>query len=100
MISDQDIQRATEAGANFKPAITACKYDPESDRVELITAWCVIAVDRKCIDELRDIPPGVMKGIYASQFGVHVDEADVDINAAGLIADIGRRLEAAAAAAL
>lgn len=92
MISDEDIQRAVKAGESFRPAITACKYDAESDRVELVTAWCIISVERTFIDELRDVSPAAIKNIYVSQYGVHVDDVDVDINSAGLIAYMGRRL--------
>lgn len=97
MISDEEIKRAMEEGKRHKPVILSCKYDPENDRVEFTTAWCVIAVDRKCIDELRDVPPALMNKIYISQFGVHLDEADIDINSAGLITFIGKQLETEAA---
>jgi hypothetical protein len=92
MISDQDIERATKAGESFRPAIIACKYDPENDRVELATEWCTISIERKFIDELRDVSTDAMKNIYASQYGIHVDDVDVDINAAGFLVYIGRRL--------
>jgi hypothetical protein len=36
MISEQDIQRAAEDSAHFKPAILSVKYHPDTDRVETL----------------------------------------------------------------
>jgi hypothetical protein len=94
MITEYEIQRATEASANFKPAILTAKYHDDTDRVELETAWCIIIVDRKRIAELRQLSPTDLATISISAVGLHVDSADIDINSAGLIADLSKQLTA------
>jgi len=93
MISQQDVERATEAGALFRPAILSAKYHSDTDRVELVTPWCVLLVDRQKIEEFRQLSPIDMERISVSAVGLHVESADIDINSAGLITFIGRELE-------
>jgi hypothetical protein len=93
MISDQEIAQALERSANFKPAVLACRYDPKKDQVELVTAWCTLVVDRKRIVEFGPVSPRDMEAIYASETGIHIDAADIDINSAGLITDLCHQLE-------
>jgi hypothetical protein len=93
MISDQDIQRAVEASEHFKPAILSAKYYRDSDRVEFHTPWCIIIVDRSRIEEFRGVSPNDMETISVSDVGIHVDNADIDINSAGLITEIAKQLE-------
>jgi hypothetical protein len=94
MISQQDIQKATAEGTKFKPVILAAKYHRDTDRVELVTQWCVLILDRNKIDELRHLSPNEMETISVSAVGLHVEKADIDINSAGLITDISKQLEA------
>jgi|SRR5271156_6107333 len=93
MISEQEIALAAERGATFSPAIMTCRYDRKNDRVELVTSWCTLIVDRKQIAELDSVSPHDMESIYASETGLHIDTADIDINSAGLITDLCRQLE-------
>ena len=93
MISEQDIQRAAEAGAHFKPAILSVKYHRDTDRVELQTPWCTLIIDRQRIEELRGVSQTDMETISVSEVGIHVDNADIDINSAGLVTDIAKQLE-------
>ena len=93
MISEQDVKRATEAGRQFRPAILSARYHSDTDRVELVTQWCTLLVDRQRIDELRQLSPTDMATISVSAVGLHVESADIDINSAGLITFIGRELE-------
>jgi hypothetical protein len=93
MISEQDVERAAEAGRQFRPAILSARYHSDTDRVELVTPWCTLLVDRQRIDELRQLSPTDMATISVSAVGLHVESADIDINSAGLITFIGRELE-------
>ena|SRR5437762_3728619 len=93
MISAQEIERATKASEGFKQAVLAARYDADRDRIELVTAWCILIVDRQRIEELRDLSPHELETISVSPVGIHVDSADIDINAAALITDISHQLE-------
>jgi hypothetical protein len=93
MISDQEIQQAIAASEHFKPAILTARYYRDIDRVEFETPWCVISVNRNEIEEFRAVSPDDMETISVSDVGVHIDNADIDINSAGLIAEIAKRLE-------
>jgi hypothetical protein len=93
MISEQDIQRAAEASARFKPAILSVKYHRDTDRVELQTPWCTLIIDRQHIEELRGVSQTDMETISVSEVGIHVDNANIDINSAGLITDVAKQLE-------
>jgi hypothetical protein len=97
MISDAEIDRVAGASAKFKPALIGARYHADSDRVELITSWCTLLVDRRQIDELRGLSKQDLETITVSAVGLHVDSADIDINAAGLLSDIGRKLARRAA---
>ena len=94
MVSKRDIQKATAEGTKFKQAILGAKYHRDIDRVELVTPWCILILDRDKIDELRHLSPNDMETISVSAFGLHVEKADIDINSAGLITDISKQLEA------
>lgn len=93
MISQQDIRKATAKGTKFKQAILAAKYHRDTDRVELVTPWCILIVDRHRIEELRHVSRNDMETISVSSVGLHVEKADVDINSAGLITGISKQLE-------
>jgi hypothetical protein len=93
MISEDDIHRATVAGTSFKQAILSAKYHPDTDRVELVTPWCILIVERQRIAELRQVSQSDMASITVSPVGLHVEKADVDINSAGLITEISQQLE-------
>jgi hypothetical protein len=98
MISAQDIERAREASADFKPVILAARYHRDTDRVELVAAWCTLLVDRLHIEELRALSPHDLETISVSDYGIHVSGADIDINAAGLLAYLAKQIEAEATA--
>jgi hypothetical protein len=93
MISDDEIAQVAERSAGFKPVILKCWYDSKNDRIELVTSWCTLTVDRKRIVELGSLSPREMESIYVSETGVHVDAADIRINSAGLITDLCQQLE-------
>jgi uncharacterized protein YjiS (DUF1127 family) len=97
MISDAEIERVAAVSAKFKPALTGARYHADSDRIELITSWCTLLVDRRQIDELRDVSKHDLETITVSAVGLHVEGADIDINAAGLLSHIGRKLARQAA---
>ena len=84
MISEQDIQRATQTGARF-----------QAGSVEFGDAvvHCTLIVNRQRIDELRALSQTEMETITVSAVGVHIERADVDINSAGLITHISQQLE-------
>jgi hypothetical protein len=92
MISEDDIHRATVAGARFKQAILSAKYHPDIDRVELVTPWCILIVERQRIEEFRQLSQSEMASITVSSVGIHIEQADVDINSAGLITEISQQL--------
>lgn len=100
MISEQDFAKAVDAGREFVPAITSCKYHPKHDQVELVTPWGTIIVNRLDIEELRGVTQHNMRSIQASSIGIHIEEKDIDINSAGLIICIAKRLETEAAKSL
>jgi hypothetical protein len=93
MISDEDIRRATESGIEPKQAILSAKYHHDTDRIELVTPWCILIIDRHRIEELRTLSQTDMETITVSAVGLHIEKADVDINSAGLITDISQQLE-------
>jgi hypothetical protein len=93
MISEQEIERETNVGKKFRQAILSAKYHSDIDRIELETRWCILIVDRQCIEELRTVSRTDMETITVSAVGLHVDKADVDINSAGLITYLSRQLE-------
>jgi hypothetical protein len=93
MISEEDIRRATEAGTQFRQAILSARYHRDSDRLELVTSWCTLFVDRQRIEELRKLEQTDMETITVSAVGLHIDKADIDINSAGLITEISQQLE-------
>jgi hypothetical protein len=92
MISDADIDRVIAASERFSSALIGARYHPDSDRIELSTSWCTILVDRLQIAELRDVPRHDLETISVSPFGLHIESADIDINAGGLLAHIGKKL--------
>jgi hypothetical protein len=97
MISAQEIERAVKASEGFRQAITAARYLRDTDCVELTTPWGVLIIDRAQIHELCKLSANDLEGLSVSATGLHVEAADVDINSAGLITDIARRLETEAA---
>jgi hypothetical protein len=92
MISEQEIKQVTELSANFRQVVLDCRYDPESDRIELVTPWCTLIVDRAQISELNGLSAHDMETIHVSPTGIHIDKVDIDINSAGLITDLSRQL--------
>jgi hypothetical protein len=92
MISDEDIRRATEPGIERKQAILSATYHQDTDLLELVTPFCTLIIDRKSIDELRDLSQTDMETLTVSAVGLHIENADVDINSAGLITDLSQRL--------
>src|SRR4051794_37617413 len=93
MISERDLEQANVANAQFRPAIRSVRYDADSDRVELETEWCTLKIARSRIEEFQGLSSGDLEGIYVSHYGVHIDSANIDINAAGLITQLARQLE-------
>lgn len=92
MIADAEIERVAANSAKFKPALIGVRYHADSDRIELRTSWCTLLVDRRQVDELRDVPKHELETIELSAVGIHVESADIDINAAGLLSHIGKKL--------
>jgi hypothetical protein len=93
MISEQELDRAADVGAQFRQAILSAKYHGDTDRIELETRWCILIVDRKRIEELRTLSQDDLATITVSAVGLHVEVADVDINSAGLISYLSHELE-------
>jgi hypothetical protein len=93
MISESEIAQATNVGEKVKQPILSAKYHNDTDRVELETPWCVLIVDRQRIEELRSLSRIELETITVSAVGLHVENADVDINSAGLITYLSRELE-------
>jgi hypothetical protein len=92
MISEQEIERVVEQSASFRQVILNCRYDPERDRVEFVTSWCTLIVDRAQIPEFNGLSAHDMETIHVSPTGVHIDTVDIDINSAGLITDLSKQL--------
>ena len=97
MISEADIERALAASEHFKPVLVGARYLTDSDRIELEMSWCTLSIDRRQIAELRNVLPEALKNISVSATGLHVDSDDIDINAAGLVDWIARKLAKQAA---
>jgi len=98
MISEKEIENVVAHDEKFRPAVLSCRYHAENDRLELVTSWCIIVVDRSRIDELKSLSHDQMESIYSSETAIHVDSADVDINSAGLVANICKQLQSEVAA--
>jgi hypothetical protein len=92
MITDRDIDRVVAASAKFKPAVLAVRYHADSDRIELRMSWCTLLIDRQQIAELRDVSPHDLETITVSAVGVHIEPANIDINAGGLLTDIANKI--------
>lgn len=93
MISQREIEQATNVGEKIKQAILSAKYHGESDRIELETPWCILLVDRERIEELRPLSRSELEIITVSAVGLHFEKADVDINSAGLITYLSHELQ-------
>jgi hypothetical protein len=92
MVTDKEIKRAVELGTKFAPVVQRIQYHRKSDCLEFGMGWCTLTVDRKHIEELRDLLPSEMEAIYLREEGIHLDTADIDISAAGLIAALAHEL--------
>ncbi len=88
MATEAEIQNALDAGRRFIPAIIAVRYLLDSDQVAFETPWGQRVVQRADIELLRSVPMQSMRIIHASQVGVHIDDMDLDINSAGLLATL------------
>jgi hypothetical protein len=88
MATEAEIRQALEAGQRFKPAILNVVYLPADDRMVFATPWGEKFAFRREIAELSNVPTELMSRIYASFGGVHIDEIDLDINGAGLLANL------------
>jgi hypothetical protein len=86
MAADTELQDALAAGARFTPAIIKIAYSVESDTVTFATPWGDRVAKRGDIELLRTVPEDLMQKIYVSQVGIHIDDMDLDINSAGLLA--------------
>ena len=53
-----------------------------------MTPWGTKTAKRSKVDVFRDVPPELMDKIYVSQVGIHIDEIDLDVNSAGLLASL------------
>ena len=93
MVTEAEIHKATKRGSKRLTIVHAIRYHRDSDKLELTTAWCTLLVDRKHIEEFKDVSKTAMEEVYLSPEGIHLDNADIDINAAGLIADLAHQLE-------
>jgi hypothetical protein len=93
MISEQEIEQVAKQSVDFRQLILDCRYDPEKDRVELVTPWCILIVDRAHIAELNGLSAHDMETINVSPTGIHIEAVDIDINSAGLITDLSKQLE-------
>jgi hypothetical protein len=93
MISEEEIERVTNVGTKFRQAILSAKYHSNTDRIELETPWCILIVDRQHIEELHSLSPTDLETITVSAVGLHIENADVDINSAGLITHLSRQLQ-------
>ncbi len=92
MISSKEIRQATEAGAKLVQMVSAVRYRAKTDQVEIRTSWCTLLVDRKQIPELASLSRSRMREIHSSLTGIHIDSADKDIESAGLVVYIARKL--------
>ena len=93
MISKEAIDAAPEVGTRLAPLVKSVRYRPTTDKIELVTSWCVISIDRKRIAVLRNIQRRQMREIRMSPGGgICLESADMDIESAGLIVYIARRL--------
>ena len=92
MISDKEIDRVVAASAKFKPALLAARYHADTDQIELRLSWCTLLVDRRQVAELRDVAQHDLETITISSVGLHVESADIDVNAGGLLIDIANKI--------
>jgi hypothetical protein len=51
--AEWEVEQAVEVSASFTRAILFAKYYADIDRIELVTRWCTLIVDRQKIEELR-----------------------------------------------
>lgn len=92
MISEAEIDRVLTASAKFKPVLLGAAYHAETDRIELRLSWCTLLVDRKQIAELKDLSPADLATVSVSPVGLHVENADIDINSAGLLGSVAAKI--------
>ena len=92
MISKREIRKATEAGAKLSQMVTAVRYRGRTDQIEITTSWCTLLVARQWISELRNLSRSQLRTIRVSQFDIHIESADIEIESAGLVAYVAREL--------
>jgi hypothetical protein len=88
MITQSELHKALEAGAKFDQAVTAVTYLQHQDMVLFTTPWGSLAFHRKIVPILCQIDPDSLSQIRISQTGLHIDNLDLDISSAGLLAQI------------
>lgn len=97
MISRKELHDAVEAGRKFVQKVTAVRYLAETDEIELTTLEGVLRVKRSRISEFENVSPEQMKKIFLGPggVGIHIESADVDIEANGLVVDLNKFFEGA-----
>jgi hypothetical protein len=95
MIAEEELRRAIEAGKRFQQAVQWVKYDDRRDMITLGTPWGDFTIKREAVPVLRDVPRERLAkvGIETSPTAVHIEELDLDINSAGLLANLFQEIE-------
>ncbi len=88
MATEAEVQDALDAGSRFTPAITKITYLIDSDTLVFATPWGERVANRADIELLRGVPLESMQKIHVSHIGVHLEDLDLDINSAGLLATL------------
>ena len=82
-----------QAEKEFQQAILWVKYDGPRDEIMLGTPWGAFIIKREAVPELRDVPREMLARIETSQTAIHIEELDLDINSAGLLASLFLEIE-------
>jgi hypothetical protein len=93
MVAEEEIRLAVAAGEKFRQAIYKVVYDAERDFLVFETPWGMLSIKRTVIPDLRDVSPKALHTIEVSSTAIHIGELDLDINSAGLLAEIFREIE-------
>ena len=91
-MAEETVDRVLSASERFRPVLIGARYHADTDRVELTMSWCTLLVDRRQIVELRDVSLHDLDTISVSAVGLHIERADIDINAGGLLTALAKKI--------
>jgi hypothetical protein len=85
-VTEEEYRSAIEASNRFKIPLFGISYNRHTDVIFFKTAWGERFAKHGDVPFLKDVPSDLLDKAYVSATGIHIDEIDFDVNAAGLLA--------------